>query len=321
MAGKLTDDRVMSASRLPALMGYSKYSTPNDELQYSITSIGGLERPYIFNDAMLFGNLLEPVILTESCKRLGITKFDTDIRKAYVHASIPLQCSLDGLAEGEGQAIKHDPENGIYVLTDSGSIVLKGTGVLEAKATKVFPEDGASLDLARGPIQLQGQLLVTGHEWGAVCVLYSGMTLRIFLFEVHHETQKEIIKQVLQFQSKLDKFIATGEQDWYAPSSSVDLNRMFPVAQKEEIVLDKEAIELAQTILDKKLVIKACESAIDDAEMKIKQMLGDAEAGRAGEILITWKMRHYKASPEKLVKAREAYSIRQSSLSIKEWTT
>ncbi len=38
MAGKLTDDKAMSASRLPGLMGFSKYSTPNDELD-QITKI------------------------------------------------------------------------------------------------------------------------------------------------------------------------------------------------------------------------------------------------------------------------------------------
>jgi predicted phage-related endonuclease len=319
MAGKLTSDKHMSASRLPGLLGFSKYATPNDELQYSINAIDGKERPDIGNEAMEWGNTLEPVILAESAKRLGITKFDTDIRKAYAHESLPLQCSLDGLAEGKGREIKHDPANGIYVVGGADSIVLRGTGVLEAKLTKTFPEDDAP-DLARGPIQLQGQLLCTGFQWGAVCVLYSGMTLRVFLFAAHYDTQKAISKAVLEFESKLTAYKTTGERNWYAPSSSVDLNRMFPVAQKEEIVLDKEAIELAQTISDKKLVIKACESAIDDAEMKIKQMLGDAEAGRAGEILITWKMRHYKATPEKLVKSREAYSIRQSNLSIKGLT-
>ena len=81
MAGKLTDDRVMSASRLPALMGYSRYATPNDELQYSIRAIGGIERPFVENQAMMFGNILEPIIIEQACKRLGITKFNSDIRQ------------------------------------------------------------------------------------------------------------------------------------------------------------------------------------------------------------------------------------------------
>jgi len=317
MAGKLTNDRQMSASRLPALMGYSKYSTPNDELQYSFNAIDGKERPDIGNEAMSWGNTLEPVILAESAKRLGIKMFDTDIRQAYTHTCLPLQCSLDGIGEGEGQTIKNDPANGIYVIGQE-SIVLRGTGVLEAKLTKAYPED--TPDLARGPIQLQGQMLVTGHQWGAVCVLYSGMQLRVFLFAVHYETQKAIAKAVLEFLSKLDKYTKTGELDWYAPASSFEINRMFPTAHKEEIELDASAIQLAQSILDKKLVIAACESAIDDAEMKLKQMLGDAEKGKAGQIVVTWPMRNYKDAPEKLIPARKAYSIRQSNISIKELT-
>ena len=291
MAGKLTNDKSMSASRLPALMGYSKYSSPNDELQYSFNAIDGLERPDIGNEAMSWGNTLEPVILAESAKRLGIKMFDTDIRQAYTHACLPLQCSLDGVGEGEGQTIVSDPAKGIYVVGQE-SIVLRGTGVLEAKLTKAYPED--TPDLARG------------------------MQLRVFLFAVHYETQKAITKAVLEFQSKLDKYTATGELDWYAPTTSAEVNRLFPTAHKEEIELDGKAIELAQTILDRKLVIAACESAIDDAEMKLKQMLGDAEKARAGQMIISWPMRNFKDAPEKLMPARKAYSIRQSTISIKE---
>jgi predicted phage-related endonuclease len=315
MAGKLTNDKSMSASRLPALMGYSKYSTPNDELQYSFNAIDGRERPYIGSEAMNWGNTLEPVILAESAKRLGITKFDTDIRQANTHNCLPLQCSLDGVGEGEGQTIVSDPSKGIYVIGQE-SIVLRGTGVLEAKLTKAFPED--TPDLARGPIQLQGQLMVTGHQWGAVCVLYSGLQLRVFLFAVHYETQKAITKAVLEFQTKLDKYSKTGELDWYPPASSIEVNRMFPTAHKEEIELDDKAIALAQTILDGKLVIAACESTIDNAEMKLKQMLGDAEKGRAGQMIISWRMRHYKDAPEKLSPARKAYAIRQTNIVVKE---
>jgi predicted phage-related endonuclease len=260
-------------------------------------------------------------VIEQACKRLGISKFDSNIRQAVVHESLPLQCSLDGLAEGEGQTIVSDPANGIYVMNEKGVIVLRGMGVIEAKTTKAYPETGSDLSLARGPIQLQGQLLCTGHQWGAVAVLYSGQELRIFLFEAHYETQKEIVKQVIQFQSKLDKYIATGgELDWYEPTASIEVNRFFPIAHKEQIELDDKAIALAQTILDKKLVIAACESTIDEAEMKLKQMLGDAEKAIAGSMIISWPMRYYKESPEKLKAAKKAYSIRQANISIKETT-
>lgn len=316
MAGKLTDDKAMSASRLPGLMGFSKYSTPNDELQFSINAIDGKERPDIGNEAMGWGNTLEPVILIEAAKRLGINDYDTQIGHAYTHNAVALSCSLDGIGYGLGQEIFTDPDKGIYVVGQD-SIILNGPGVLEAKLTKTLPEDVPHL--ARGPIQLQGQMLITGHKWGAVCVLYQGIELRVFLFAPHHETQKEIIKAVLAFEHKLQTYRESGAIDWYPPQTSKEMDRIYPTAAtKEEVELDSTVAELAQVIVNNKAAIRMAEAGIDEAEKKIKEALGQAERGRAGQYVISWPMRNYKAAPERLVPAKEAYSIRQSTLTIKE---
>lgn len=316
MAGKLTDDKAMSASRLPGLMGFSKYSTPNDELQFSINAIDGKERPDIGNEAMGWGNTLEPVILEQAAKRLGIEQFDTQIDKAFTHEVVPLSCSLDGVGFGVGQEIHNDPDKGIYVVGQD-SIILDGPGVLEAKLTKTMPEDVPHL--ARGPIQLQGQMLVTGHKWGAVCVLYQGIELRVFLFAPHKETQAAIARAVHDFQDKLDKYTKTAEIDWYPPASSKELDRIYPqAASKEEIELDRSVQDLAQAIVNNKAAIRAAEAGIEEAEKQIKEKLGQAERGRAGHYVISWPMRNYKAAAERLVPAKPAYSIRQSSLTIKE---
>ena len=315
MAGKLTDDREMSASRLPGLMGFSKYSTPNDELQYSINAIDGKERPDIGNEAMGWGNTLEPVILTEAAKRLGIEEFHTEIGEPYKHQTLALQCSLDGVGFGVGQQVFNDPDNGIFVVGQD-SIVLDGPGVLEAKLTKTMPEDFPHL--ARGPIQLQGQMLVTGHKWGAVCVLYQGIELRVFLFAPHSQTQDAIAKAVTEFQARLDTYQKDGVIDWYPPSSSREMDRIYPSAVKDEVEMPPNVANLAKAILENKAAIRAAEASIDEAERLIKEQLGQSERGRAGEYVITWPMRNYKAAPERLVPAKEAYSIRQSTLSIKE---
>ena len=316
MAGKLTDDREMSASRLPGLMGFSKYSSPNDELQFSINAIDGKERPDIGNEAMGWGNRLEPVILTEAAKRLGIEQFDTEIGQAFKHGSIKLSCSLDGIGQGIGQEIFTDADKGIFVVGQD-SIVLAGPGVLEAKLTKAMPEE--TPHLARGPIQLQGQMLVTGHRWGAVCVLYQGIELRVFLFAPHHDTQKEIIKSVLAFEHKLQTYRESKVIDWYPPASSKELDRIYPIAAiKEEVELPPNVGDLAKGIRENKAAIRAAEASIEDAEKLIKEQLGQAERGRAGQYLINWPMRNYKAAAERLVPAKAAYSVRQSTLSIKE---
>ena len=316
MAGKLTSDKEMSASRLPGLLGFSKYSSPNDELQFSLNAIDGKERPDIGNEAMGWGNTLEPVILIESAKRLGITDYDTQIGQAYTHEAIPLSCSLDGIGFGLGQEIFTDPDKGLYVVGQD-SIILSGPGVLEAKLTKMMPEDVPHL--ARGPIQLQGQMLITGHRWGAVCVLYQGIELRVFLFAPHHETQKEIIKAVLAFDHKLKTYRESGAIDWYPPQTSKEMDRMYPQAvAKEEISLAAQAEQLAEQLLAAKSVVREAEASIDNAEKQIKELMGQAERGRAGRFVINWPMRNYKAAAERLVPAKEAYSVRQSTLTIKE---
>jgi predicted phage-related endonuclease len=315
MAGKLTDDREMSASRLPGLMGFSKYSTPNDELQFSINAIDGKERPDIGNEAMGWGNTLEPVILEQAAKRLGLEEINAEITVPYKHRTLAFQCSLDGVGFGLGQEVFTDPEKGIFVVGQD-SIVLDGPGVLEAKLTKTMPEE--TPHLARGPIQLQGQMLITGHKWGAVCVLYQGIELRVFLFAPHDGTQTAIAQAVTEFQQKLDTYRETGAIDWYPPASSKELDRIFPSAIKDEVELPPTVADLAKGIIANKAAIRAAEGSIEEAEKLIKEQLGQAERGRAGGFVISWPMRNYKAAPERLVPAKEAYSVRQSTLSIKE---
>jgi len=317
VAGKLTDDKHMSASRLPGLLGFSRYSTPNDELQFSINAIDGKERPDISNEAMGWGNTLEPVILIEAVKRLGITDYDTQIGLAYTHESVPLSCSLDGIGIGNGQTIVTNTKDGIYVVGQD-SIVLDGPGVLEAKLTKTMPEE--TPHLARGPIQLQGQMLVTGHKWGCVCVLYQGIELRVFLFAPHYDTQKEIVKSVLAFEQKLKTYQKTGTIDWYPPESSKELDRIYPLANRQEVELPVSITDVAKGILENKAAIRAAEASIEEAEMLIKETLGQAERGRAGNYVITWPMRQFKAAPERYTPAKVAYTIRQSTLTIKELT-
>jgi predicted phage-related endonuclease len=316
MVGKLTSDRHMSASRLPGLLGMSKYSNPNQELQFSINAIDGKARPDISNEAMHWGNTLEVVVLQEAAKRLNLKNLKTDFLVAYTHESIPLSCSLDGEGDGDNLEITSDPDNGIFVVGQD-SIVLSGPGVLESKVTRLPPED--MVDLARGPIQLQGQLMITGHRWGCVCVLYQGTELRIFLFAPHFETHKRIVREVLTFQKKLDDYESTGSVEWYPPESSREMDRLYPYAvDKAEIELPPNAESLAELISYSKEQIRLAETDIEAAEFELKKMMGDAERARVGRFSIQWPMRQFKAQPEKLVAAKEAYAVRQNTLKLKE---
>lgn len=307
---------MMSASRLPALLGLSRYQTPNDELQYSINASKGLPREDKQNEAMSWGDRIERLILLETAKRLELLELSTEFDSAFFHKTLPLACSLDGWAHGRGQKIRTDMDAGIIVVGQD-EIMLDGYGVLEAKLTAVSPEEMPAL--YRGPVQLQAQMDIMQAKWGAVCVLYQGTILRIFLFEPHKQTLETIKTAVLEFQNKIEKYKATGEIDYYPPANSKDADRMYPAADEAAVVnLPSRAEQLADQILAANADIKEAEGKRSEAETELKAMLGQASKGTVGRFEIRWPMRSYKATPEKVVPAKEAYSIRQSTLSIKE---
>jgi predicted phage-related endonuclease len=316
MSGKLTPDYMMSASRLPALLGLSRYQTPNDELQYSINASKGLPREDKQNEAMAWGDRIERLILQETAKRLELLELSTEFDSAFFHKTLPLACSLDGWAHGRGQKIRTDMDAGIIVVGQD-EIMLDGYGVLEAKLTAVSPEEMPAL--YRGPVQLQAQMDIMQARWGAVAVLYQGTVLRIFLFEPHKQTLETIKTAVLEFQNKIEKYKATGEIDYYPPANSKDADRMYPAADEAAVVnLPGRAEQLADQILAANADIKEAEGKRSEAETELKAMLGQASKGTVGRFEIRWPMRSYKAQPEKVVPAKDAYSIRQSTLSIKE---
>lgn len=314
--GKLTPNTMMSASRLPGLLGLSKYSSPNDELTLSIEALKGNEPEHKEIEAADWGNRFENQILQQACERLGLVTYNLSHTEASFHAEWPLCCSLDGTADGHGLVVETDPDRGIFVV-GKDSIVLDGMGVLEAKLTGQDVED--SPPLWRGPIQLQGQMAIVGAKWGAVCTLYRGTKLRLFLFEVHEATQERIRAEVELFQLKLDAYQATGAIDYYPPQDSKDADRVWAVGRDDEpVTLDERVDMWAQEILEAKEDMKAAIDLISDREAKIKSFMQDATTGVTGLYKIRWPMRHYKAQPERITAAKPASVSRQSTLTIKE---
>ena len=317
MVNKVTPDTMMSASRLPSIMGLSKYQTPNDELEYSINALKGLERPDIGNESMAWGNTLEPVILSEAAKRLELTDLQTEHKKAYFHDELPLCCSLDGTAYGSGHVVTTDIDAGIYVIGQD-SIQLNGMGVIEAKLTAMDAEEIPPL--FRGPIQLQAQMDIVKAKWGCLATLYRGTQLRLFLFAPHQGTLDRINHVTLDFQMRLEHWKKSGSIDYYPPEDGErwpDSRGMYP-ATEEVIELDGEALELAQHISDAKVTLKMTEQEIAADEQSLKDLMGVFTIGKIGNFIIKWPVRSFKSQPEKVVPAKEAYSIRQSTLTIKE---
>jgi predicted phage-related endonuclease len=315
MVGKVTPDTMLSASRLPAVMGYSKYRSPNDELSASIDALGNKETQFVTNEAMEWGNTFETTILERAAVRLGVSNLITQHPEPYFHPLLKLACSLDATADGSGITVANDPDKGIMVM-DGDVIILEGTGVLEAKLTSVAPEHSPAL--YRGVIQLQAQMDITGAKWGALCVLYRGTELRIFLFKPHPPTLRAIDAATLDFQRRLDIWKMDRHIEYYPPVNSADANRTWGQADEQTVSLGGEFEKWTRDIIEAKADIKQSEAIIDDCEKQIKAAMMTATKADVGRYEISWPMRNYQATQDRIVKGKAAYSVRQSTLTVKE---
>ena len=99
MVGKITSDKLLSASHIATLMGESPFKTRNELLKEKLYhNYKGYDQPPETpeNELMQWGNRLEPIILQESAKLLGC-KVNTEITEVYSYGKDFLQCSLDGV--------------------------------------------------------------------------------------------------------------------------------------------------------------------------------------------------------------------------------
>ena len=315
MVGKRTPDDIVTASRIPALMGVSPYDTQNDLLASVLAAVEGKPDPKPFNgnEACDWGDTLEPVILTTAAERLGLTDLQLE-HDAVFHDTLPFAVSLDGTADGGlGHNVDTDWSKGI--ICPNGPVWVDGTGVLESKLTSSKPEDAPAPH--RGPLQLQGQLMATGHTWGAVCVLYGGVELRIFLYQADAAVQSKIMNAIHDFERrKMDV-------DWYPVLTSSDGNtaysRVDDGAPPLELV-DEQADWLGQ-LVNAKDAKRAAEADIDEAEAALKEYMGSHEqaTGVVGNTTYTvrWPMRNFKAQPAKTTPAKPARVARQGTLTVK----
>ena len=211
--------------------------------------------------------------------------------------------------------IKPNLNKGIYC--PNGYVDAIGPGVLEAKNTSAMPEDMPPAH--RGPLQLQAQMMCTGYQWGAVCVLYRGGELRIFAYQADPAVQSRIMQAVHDFEQRRKN------KDWYEPVSAEDAataySRVDIGAPPIELASEEARDWLNQLVVAKRNKAVA-EQDIDEASAAIMQIMGSHKeaVGTVGNqmIKVTWPERRMKAQPERLVPAKPETVVRQKTLTIKE---
>ena len=301
---KLTKPDELSGSVLPKAMGLCPYDSPNDMYQRICDYHDGLPLPELQSEPAFWGNTLENTILKQACLRLGITNLNVDHTEAFRHRTIPIAVSLDGSATVDTPlTIKHNPDEGIYV-DDSEQITIEGFGCLEAKNTSVMAEQ--HLPLHRGVVQLQAQMLCSGANWGAVCVLYRGSELRIFLYRLHPGVCNKIATVAEDFKRRVEHYKKTKEKLLYEPTSPIDAAKIYSNTSVAQIELDDSINEDCQKIVDAKSAISDLNKQIRDKEkslaehyLALQKKMGKHETATNGRFFLKWATRHYKAQPER----------------------
>ena len=317
MVGKRTPDDIVTASVLPTIMNLSPYRTPNDQLAKALAAIEGKPDPDPFtgNEMTGWGDRLEPLILTTAAERLGLTDLQLEHDAAF-HDKIPFAVSLDGTADaGVGGWVDTDWSKGI--ICPKGKVYVAGHGVLESKATSSKPEDAPAPH--RGVIQLQGQLMAAQPKctWGAVCVLYGGVELRIFLYQADAAVQAKIADAVEDFERR------KRDIDWYPVLTSADGNTAYPRVDDgaETLILPADQVDWLGQLVNAKEAKRAAEADIDEAEAALKEYMGSHEkaSGVVGNTayFVRWPMRNFKAQPAKTTPAKPARIARQGTLTIR----
>ena len=307
--GKITRDDYCTHSLVPYLFDAGHFKTKQEVLNDCIRARHGesIRTPQTLRQRT--GDVLEKPLIQECMKRLGIDKFEDKVTEKVVHPILPLEGSLDGMAYPENITIKEDIENGIHTL-DSTEVYLNGNVPIEVKCTSIYPDDVPPDWL--GVLQLKAAMSTTQANAGILIILYQSTDLRIYVIPKDYAFEQELAEKVCDFNRRID------EEDYYTPQVTSDAYIKYPNASDETKILTEETSELLKQHEQTKEMMASLKVVNEKIQAQIMDEMGNASVGRTGEWIVNWKMRKYKAQPERVVPAKDAYEIRSKTLTIKK---
>ena len=307
--GKITRDDYCTHSLVPYLFDVGHFKTKQEVLNDCIRARHGesIRTPQTLRQRT--GDVLEKPLIQECMKRLDIKKYEDKITEKVVHPILPLEGSLDGMAYPEKLTIKEDIDNGIWTL-DSSEVYLDGKTPIEVKCTSIFPHDIPPDWL--GVLQLKAAMASTQATAGILIILWQSTDLRIYVIPKDYEFEKELEEKVMDFNRRID------EEDYYTPQITSDAYIKYPNANDETKILSEDTADLLKQHEQTKDMIASLKAVNEKIQAQIMDEMGNASLGRTGEWIVQWKMRKYKAQPEKIVPPKDAYEIRSKTLTIKK---
>ena len=302
MVGKLTWFRATSSITC-GLFDRGRFFDKHDCLSRAIDDKNGT---YVDNykqtNRQATGDLLEPVLITEAARRLGITELEAEVDYKIVHPKLPLEASLDGRCKAVNLKIKHNPDEGIF-LVGHEELILNGDIPFECKCSSDYPSVGEPPKYL-GVDQLHTSMDILDAEYGILIVLYQSTDLRIYVYKRDPEFAGQLSEVVLDFDRRVD------EEDYYPPEKPEHAANIFDIGDDEnEKILTADMVDLIDTIQALKEAQKIAKEKEAELMTDLMMSMGNHGKARAANYVLEWKTLPakkeqvkevtYKAAPER----------------------
>ena len=310
MVGKLTWFRA-TASITCGLFDRGRFFDKHDCLSRAIEDKNGT---YVDNykqtNRQATGDLLEPHIIREAAKRLGITELEAEVDYKIDHETLPLQASLDGRCKAVNLKVKHNPDNGLF-LVGHEELILNGDIPIECKCSSDFPTVGEPPKYL-GVDQLHTSMEILNADYGILVVLYMSTDLRIYIYKRDPEFAGQLAEVVLDFDRRVT------EEDYYPPEKPAHAATIFSSGDDEnEKILDADTVDLIDVIEALKETQKIAKEKELELMTELMMSMGNHSKARAANYVLEWKTLPAKEAQVKEVQYKAAPERRAGYVKIK----
>lgn len=254
--------RGIGGSDVAAILGISKWKSA---VGLWLDKTNQSSEPEEENEAMQWGNIMEPVIRNHFAEVMG--KPVAEVKAMLRHPEYPFM-----LADVDGVTVD-----------DEGN-----PAILEIKTASEYKRGEWEDDIpAYYQTQVQHYLCVTGVGKAYVAVLIGGNSFKVFEVDADAEVQQMLIAVERDFWNKVQNMIRP-EIDGSDAATEL-LNRAYRGGISEQIVLPEEAIEYVDRYMEASAEEDNAKAKKQDAANHIKEFMRDYDKAKCLDYTITWK--------------------------------
>lgn len=250
----------IGGSDASAVAGLNRYRSP---LSVYFDKVGEA-LPIEENEYMYWGNTLESLVADEFTKRTGLK-----VRRKNAVL----------------QSIEHP-----FMLANVDRLLVGVDEGLECKTASAYKSGEWSNDNIPWEYELQCHhyLAVTGFSAWWIAVLIGGNQ---FIYK-RVERDENIIQQLIKIESDFwnnHVIPQVPPQPDGTAASTMTVNALYPTSSGEEIALPSEVDKWVEQRDEAKAAMDAAEEMKNEAENRIKVLMGESEVGRLRHIKVVWK--------------------------------